>query len=121
MAKIINDPAQKSLGIIKNSSLLKSWWNNQLTETYKKYRETRKTYTCRATPANHKKLKSSKKKTIQELIDIAKKHERAFPSEYLNTAQDSRQFWHMLDKVTRKKTINIVEPLIKDNNSYIHL
>ena len=28
LTKIINDTAQKSLGIIKNSSLLKSWWNN---------------------------------------------------------------------------------------------
>ena len=66
-----------------NSSLLKSWWNNQLTEVCKEYRDTRKTY--RATAANHKKLKSSKK-TLQEVTDNAKKHEKAFTSEYLNTA-----------------------------------
>ena len=78
LTKIINDTAQKSLGIIKNSSLSKSWWNNQLTEAYKEYTETRKTYTYRATPANHKKLKSSKK-TLQELIDTAKKHEKHSP------------------------------------------
>ena len=44
LTKIINDTAQKSLGIIKNSSLLKSWWNNQLAEAYKEYRQTGKTY-----------------------------------------------------------------------------
>ena len=49
LTKIINDTAQKSLGIIKNSSLAKSWWNNQLTEAYKEYRERRKTYTYKAT------------------------------------------------------------------------
>ena len=32
-----------------------------------------------------KKIKSSKK-ALQELIDNAKKHEKAFTSEYLNTA-----------------------------------
>ena len=62
-------------------------------------------------------LKSSKN-AHQELIDNAKNHEKAFASEYLNTARDSRQFWHMLDKVTGKKAINIVEPLIKENNRY---
>ena len=61
LTKIVNDTAQKSLGIIKNSSLAKSWWNNQLTEAYKEYRETRKTYIYRATPANHKMMKSSRK------------------------------------------------------------
>ena len=106
LTKIINDTAQKSLGIIKNSSLLKSWWKNELTEAYKEYRETRKTYTYKATPANYKKLKSSKK-TLQELIDNAKKHEKAFTSEYLNTARDSRQFCHMLDKVTGKKPLTL--------------
>ena len=70
LTKIINDTAQKSLGIIKNSSLAKSWWNKQLTEAYKEYRETRKIYTYRATLANHKKEKSSKK-ALQELIDNA--------------------------------------------------
>ena len=53
------------------------------------------------------------KKALQELIDNAKKHEKAFNSEYLNTAQDSRQAWHILGKVTGKN-INIVEPLIKE-------
>ena len=52
------------------------------------------------------------------MIDNAKKHQKAFTSEYLDTARDSRQFWHMLDKVTGKKSIEIVEPLMKDNNSY---
>ena len=52
------------------------------------------------------------------MIDNAKKHQKAFTSEYLDTARDSRQFWHMLDKVTGKKTIEIVEPLMKENNSY---
>ena len=33
--------------------------------------------------------------------------------ENLNTAQDSRQAWHILGKVTGKN-INIVEPLIKE-------
>ena len=80
LAKIINDTVQKLLGIIKNSSLAKFWLNNLLIEAYKEYRETRKTYTYRATPANHKKLKSSKKQ-LQELIDNAKKHEKALTSE----------------------------------------
>ena len=93
LTKIINDTAQKSLGIIKNSNLAKSWWNNQLTEAYKEYRETRKTYTYKATSANREKLKSTKK-TLQELIYNAKNQEKAFTSEYLNTARDSRLFWH---------------------------
>ena len=94
-----------------------TWWISQLTEIYKEYRETRKTYTYRATPANHKNMKSSKK-ALQELTENAKKHEKAFTSEYLDTARGSRQFWHILDKVTGKKNINIVEPLIKENNSH---
>ena len=52
------------------------------------------------------------------MIDNAKKHQKAFTSEYLDTARDSRQFWHMLDKITGKKTIEIVEPRMKENNSY---
>ena len=47
LTKIINGTAQKSLGIINDKSLSKSWWNNQLTKAYKEYRETRKTYTYR--------------------------------------------------------------------------
>ena len=47
LTKIINGTAQKSLGMINDKSLSKSWWNNQLTEAYKEYRETRKTYTYR--------------------------------------------------------------------------
>ena len=62
-------------------------------------------------------MKSSKK-ALQELIENAKKHEKAFTSEHLNTVRGSRQFWHILDKVTGKKNINTVEPLVKENNSH---
>ena len=60
MTKILNDTTQKSMGIVKNSSLVKSWRNNQLTKVYKEYNETRKTFTYRAIPASHKKLKLTK-------------------------------------------------------------
>ena len=113
MIKILNDTAQKSLGIVKNSSLVKSWWKNQLTKVYKEYKDTRKAFTYRAIPASHKKLKSTK-----ELTDNAKKHEKAFNFDYFTTAQDGRQFWKMLEKVTGKKTNDNVEPLINESNSY---
>ena len=74
LTKLINDTAQKLLEINKNSSLAKSWWNKQLTEAYREYRKSRKRYTYRVTPANPKKLKSSRN-ALQELIDNAKKHE----------------------------------------------
>ena len=51
-------------------------------------------------------MKSSKK-ALQELIENAKKHEKAFTSEHLNTVRGSRQFWHILDKVTGKKTVTL--------------
>ena len=92
---------------------MKSWWKNQLTKVYKEYKETRKTFTYRAIPASHKKLKSTK-----ELTDNAKKHEKAFNFDYFTTAQDGRQFWKMLEKVTGKKTNDNVEPLINESNSY---
>ena len=101
------------MGIVKNSSLVKSWWKNQLTKVYKEYKETRKTFTYRAIPASHKKLKSTK-----ELTDNAKKHEKAFNFDYFTTAQDGRQFWKMLEKVIGKKTNDNVEPLINESNSY---
>ena len=74
------------------------------------YKETGKTYTCRAKPTNHKKLKSSKK-ALQELIDNAKKHETAFNCRQQVVLAHVRQSY-------RKKSINIVELLIKENNSY---
>ena len=55
----------------------------------------------------------STKKPLQELIDNAKKHQKAFTSEYLDTARDSRQFWHMLDKVTGKKPLKLWNHLRK--------
>ena len=99
MIKILNDTAQKSLGIVKNSSLVKSWWKNQLTKVYKEYKDTRKAFTYRAIPASHKKLKSTK-----ELTDNAKKHEKAF-----NFYRSRRQavLENVRESYRKKKTITM--------------
>ena len=44
MTNIINKTAEQSLGIAKTSSSAKSWWNKQLNEAYKNYRDQKNVY-----------------------------------------------------------------------------
>ena len=114
MIKILNDTAQKSLGIVKNSSLVKSWWKNQLTKVYKEYKDTRKAFTYRAIPGSHKKLKSTK-----ELTDNAKKARESIQFRLFHYRSRRQAVLENVRESYRKKKNNSnVEPLINENNSY---